>query len=149
MSQRPQYEKQDEKQEEKGHEKQEEKVHEKQGEKIDEKWRRDPLNAAAWAGILIWAGVVLLAKNMGLLAAFGDTNAWPLILTGAGLIFILEAGVRLLVPSYRRAVTGTLILGLVLLGSGASGLWKPGVAWAAVLIAIGLVMLIRGFTRNL
>ena len=45
-----------------------EKERSKQEEKTaEEKWQRDPLGATIWALVLIWAGVVLLAENLGLL----------------------------------------------------------------------------------
>lgn len=136
-----QYDEKEEKQE-KEHEKQEE----KEEKTWEEKWRRDPLSAVAWAGILIWAGLALLAETMGFLARFRPLHAWTLIFTGAGIIVILEACVRLLVPEYRRPVTGSIIFGLILLGIGLGNLiggW--GTIWALVLIAIGVSMLVRGF----
>ena len=39
-----------------------------------------------WAAILIWAGLVLLASNLGLLVRFESLDAWGLIFIGAGLI---------------------------------------------------------------
>jgi hypothetical protein len=138
---RQRYEKQEEKEEEKVQEKQDE----KQGEKSwDEKWRRDPVNAAAWAIALIWAGLVLLAENLNLLANYGDPEPWWVILAGAGIIFVIEAVVRLLVPSYRRNVVGTFVLGVILLGIGLGNLFGANITWAAVLIAIGVAMLLRG-----
>ncbi|MCR4406979.1 MAG: hypothetical protein NUW24_08660 [Anaerolineae bacterium] len=131
-------------------EEKQEKENEKQEEKNwEEKWRRDPLSAIAWAGILIWAGLALLAESLGFLARFRPLHAWTLIFTGAGLIVILEAFVRLLVPEYRRPVTGSIIFGLILLGIGLGNLiggW--GTIWALVLIALGMSMLIRGFVSH-
>jgi hypothetical protein len=129
------------------HEKEEkqEKQEEKEEKTWDEKWRRDPLNAAVWAGILIWAGLVLLAENMGLLTRFERLEAWALIFIGAGLIVLLEVVVRLVVPEYRRAVTGSLIFGVILLAIGLGDLVGTGVVWSLVLIAIGAAILLRGF----
>jgi len=118
--------------------------HEKEEMSWDEKWRRDPLNAAAWATILIWAGVVLLADNLGLFAAWEWFDAWGLILTGAGLIVLLEAALRLLIPAYRRPIGGSLIWGAVLLGLGLGNLVGASIAWPLILIAIGLGLLLRG-----
>lgn len=124
-----------------------EKEHEKE-EKGDvsweEKWRRDPLNAAAWAFILIWAGLVLLAENLGIFADVGWFSRWGMIFTGAGLIFFLEIAARLLIPSYRRPVGGSIIWAAVILGLGLSSLVGPGLTWPLVLIAVGLALLIRG-----
>ncbi|MGD9403760.1 MAG: hypothetical protein PVH95_01295, partial [Anaerolineae bacterium] len=36
-------------------------------ESWDEKWRRDPVEAALWAFVLIWFGLVWLASNIGVL----------------------------------------------------------------------------------
>ena len=131
------------------HGKEEEKEHEKEAEKSwDEKWRRDPLSAVVWAAILIWAGVALLAENMGLLIRFGRLDAWGLIFVGAGGIVLLEVVVRLLMPSYRRAVGGTLVFAVVLVGIGVGNLFGWDVTWPLILIAIGVSMLLRGFIRG-
>jgi hypothetical protein len=132
MSERPRNEK--EEKEEKG-----------RGESWDEKWRRDPVDAVVWAFILIWAGLVFLAENMGLLVRFELLEAWSIGFIGAGLIVLLGVVVRLLVPAYRRPLTGGLIFGVILLGIGLGEV----VGWVAIgpliLIAIGVGMLLRGF----
>jgi hypothetical protein len=147
--------------------KQDEKELNKQEEKsVNEKWTRDPLAALVWASILIWAGVVLLFSSFGAFETLADfirelpiqdwaigggesryiyLGAWNVFFVGAALILFLEAAVRLLVPAYRRSVTGTLILGFVFLGIGL-GNWTC--IWALGLIALGISILIRGFTRK-
>ncbi len=130
-------------------EKEEEKHNEKQEEKNwDEKWRRDPLNAAGWAAIFIWAGLVLLADNMGFLKPFERLDAWALILIGAGLIVLAEVVVRLLVPAYRKPVVGSIIFGVILLGGGLGNIIGWGVIWPVVLIGLGIIILARGFFRS-
>ena len=121
----------------------EEKHEEKEEKNWEEKWRRDPLGGMVWAGILIWAGLVLLADNLRLLARFERLEAWAIILIGAGLILLLEVAVRLLVPAYRRAVTGTLILGLVLIGVGLGDLLSWNVIGPLILIVVGVFILLR------
>jgi hypothetical protein len=78
--------------EEKPRERQEkgEKHGEKEEKNWEEKWRRDPLGGMAWAGILIWAGLVLLADNLKLFARFERLEAWAIILIGAGLMDLLS-----------------------------------------------------------
>ncbi|MFQ6101999.1 MAG: hypothetical protein ACE5OS_12310 [Anaerolineae bacterium] len=137
------YEKEEEKEEEKA-----EKEHEKEEKTWDEKWRRDPLSAVVWAAILIWAGVALLAGNMGLLANVAWLDVWGLVFVGAGLIVLLEVAIRVLVPAYRRAVGGTLVLAAILLGIGLGNLFGWEVIGPLVLIAIGLGVLLRGFLRS-
>lgn len=128
-----------EKEEEKREEKQE-----KEEKNWDEKWRRDPLSAIVWAAILIWAGLVLLGANLGLLVRFEWLDTGALIAIGAGLILLLEVAVRLLLPDYRRPVTGTFILAIVLLAIGLGNLIGWNVIWALALIVIGVSILVRG-----
>jgi hypothetical protein len=124
-------------------EEKEEKRGDKEEKNWEEKWRRDPLSGIVWAAILIWAGLVLLADNLRLLAHFERLDAWAIILIGAGLILLLEAVFRVLVPTYRRAVAGTLILGLILIGIGLGNLLSWNVIGPLILIAFGLFILAR------
>jgi len=135
----------------------EEEKHEKEERSWDEKWRRDPLSGIVWALILIWAGVVLLANNLGWLDALTETlppalrpelDTWPLILLGAGGIIILEVAVRVLVPAYRQPVTGTLILGVILIAVGLGDLFSWQLVWPIVLIIIGVSLLLGGLSRG-
>jgi hypothetical protein len=126
------------------YEKEEEKRGEKEDRSWDEKWREDPLNAAVWAGILVWAGVALLLGNLGIL---DDTalSGWDLVFAGAGAILLLEAVVRLLVPAYRRPIIGNLILGFVFLSIGLGDLVSWDLIWPLAIILLGLSLLLRGF----
>jgi hypothetical protein len=125
-------------------EEKQEKQEEKEEKSWDEKWRRDPLNTAVWAVILIWVGLVLLASNLGLFDRFESLDAWALIFLGAGLIVLLEVVVRQLVPAYRQPVGGSLVLAVIFLALGLGGLIGWGLAWALVPIVIGVLILIRG-----
>lgn len=137
-----------------------EKDREKNREKTLEKGRGDPVSAIAWAAILIWAGLVLLADNLGYLANLnlgawissewlvGAIGVWSLILIGAGIILLLEVLVRLLFPAYRRGVTGTIILAFLFIGLGLGSLVSWGVILPLMLIAIGLVIVIRVLFRR-
>ena len=79
---------------------------EKDSDGWDEKWRRDPVDAAMWALILIWAGLVLLGANIGVFDQLDGVEAWAIGFFGAGVIVWLAAGFRLLVPAYRRPLAG-------------------------------------------
>ncbi|NIO68689.1 MAG: hypothetical protein GTN71_06500 [Anaerolineae bacterium] len=126
----------------------EEKEEKERGESWDEKWRRDPVDAAGWAFILIWAGLVFLAENMGLLVRFEGLEAWSIGFIGAGLIVLLGVVVRLLVPAYRRPLTGSLIFGVILVGIGLGEVVGWVVIGPLILIAIGVGMLLRGLLRG-
>ena len=124
-----------------------EKEEEKQEKSWEEKWRRDPLSAAVWAIIIIWAGLVLLAANLNF---FGDSflDAWPLFFLGAGVILLLEVAFRLVVPAYRQPVLGGVILGVVFLAIGLGQLVESAVIWAVALICVGAFILFRGLFRR-
>lgn len=141
------YGEKDEKQEEKDEKSRQEKTRE-------EKWRRDPLGAAAWALILIWLGLVLLAGTSNLFAPLTLDDIWPWIFVGAGGILVLEVLFRWLVPSYRAPVVGTLILAAIFEAIGLSNLqistnvdWPVLVIGVAVIV-IGLALLLRGLGRR-
>lgn len=139
-------------------EKFDEKEAEKREEKSwEEKYRNDPISAALWACVFIWAGLVLLAGNLGLLdwlsrrpgqQFFAWTDSWGLILLGAGVIVLIGAGIRVSMPAYRRSVSGDLILGVILVGIGIGNIFGFSVTLPLILIVIGLSILLRGWRRS-
>ena len=152
----------DEKFDEKAVEKQEEKSTEEKN--WEEKWSRDPLGAVTWALIFIWAGLVLLANNLGWLDSIvvrstditgidyldQAIDAWSIILVGAGGLFLLQVLGRVLVPQYRRPVTGTIIFAIILIGAGLGDLvnWSWTLVIALIFIIIGVSIIVRGITRS-
>jgi hypothetical protein len=139
-------------------EKFDEKEAEKREEKSwEEKYRNDPVSAAVWACIFIWAGLVLLAGNLGFLdwitadpdaPFFFWPNTWGLIMLGAGVIVLMGALVRVMVPSYRRSITGDLILGAILIGIGLGNVFGFQITLPLILIVIGLSIILRGRRRE-
>ena len=97
MSNQSRYEK-DEKDE-----KDEKEVAKQEEKTMEEKWRRDPLGTLIWALILIWAGLVWLGWNLGILTRSAllnrlmenSENLQPpfvsLIFIGAGIMPLLYA----------------------------------------------------------
>jgi hypothetical protein len=113
----------------------------------DEKYRRDPVSAIIWAVILIWAGVVFLAENLGFLSSLSDRinlQTWSVIFLGAGVIVFIEVLIRLAMPEYRRPVTGSIFFALFLIGIGLSDIFGWQLVWPLILIALGLSFLLRG-----
>lgn len=124
-----------------------EKEREKDEKTWEEKWRDDPVAAASWALILIWAGVVFLLQSLGIFTEMAWFDDWGLIFAGAGVIILLGAAYRLLVPAYRKPIGGTLIWAAVLFGIGLANMFGWSVIFPLVLIAIGVGILIRGLLR--
>lgn len=125
-----------------------EKEEEKHEKSWEEKWRRDPLNAAVWAIILIWGGLVLLAGNLGLYDAFERIDGWEIFFVGAGGVLLLEVLFRVLTPAYRQPIIGNLILAFVFLAIGLGGLIGWGVIWGLIIVGIGVYVLFSGLRRR-
>jgi len=147
--------------EERNYDEKAEKEVNKHDEKVEE---RDVLNTIVWAFILIWAGLVFLASNLGWfeklnlsvnsnwvfrsIQDFSEFGVWNLIALGAGVIVLLEVLVRLLVPSFRRHIGGALIGAAVLITIGLGGWYSWGYLWPLILIAVGINVLITGLKRK-
>ncbi len=121
-----------------------------QGQGIEEKWARDPLGTAMGALILIWLGVTLFLANLNI-AGVEWTAQWAWFLMGLGVIMILEAIIRLVVPEYRRPLGGRIVGGIILFLLGASGSfltldWSKW--WPVIPIAFGVAILLGGLFRR-
>jgi hypothetical protein len=133
---------------------------EKETEKHDEKGHNDPLSSLIWALILIWAGLVFLADNLGWLSTIPiqqtlpegfnivGLSTWPLIFLGAGVIVFVEALIRSFVPAYRSSSGGNFFLAAIFLGVGLSGIFGWELIWPFVLIAMGLSALAGALFRR-
>ena len=133
----------------------------KHDEKVEE---NDRLSSITWAFILMWAGLVFLADNLGWFPLVGlqvapgwsfetftnwdSFGVWNLIALGAGGILVLETIARLLIPQFRRNVGGSLIVAAVFLGVGLGGWFSWSYLWPVILIAVGLNILIKGLFRR-
>ncbi len=130
----PRYEKQ-----EKGQEKQEEK-----GQGLDEKYEKNPLGFVVFAIDLFWLGVYLLLRNR---HVFPDTEqSWAYLVWGIAALGAIEIVIRLLVPRWRKALTGTFIWAIIWAGVG-FGLWTNNDnAWEiigpVIIIAVALALVL-------
>ena len=136
-----------EKEEEKRGEKNEEKG---KGQGWDEKWERDRLRMISIAAIFIWGGLVAFASMLHLFNYSWEGHGWAVFLLGTGVILIGKVIIRVLIPEYRRAIGGSLIIGFILLAVGISDLtgWSWDYIWPIILVAIGLTILLRGALRR-
>ena len=130
----------------------------------EEKSRRDPISSIVWAVILVWAGLVLLANNLGYLDIGGfprvpsdndfpgqflaAISLWNLILLGAGVIVLLGVVARLALPEYRRPAGGELFIAIFLIGIGLGNMFSWDIVWPMILIGLGIVVLMRGYMRR-
>lgn len=116
---------------------------------------RDELSRIIWALILIWVGLNFLAANVGLGSPLmppqdipgwvfiRHAGSWAISLVGAGALLLLEVAIRLVVPRFKRPISGTLILAAVLGGLGLTNLLGWGLVMPFVIIAIGISIVLR------
>jgi len=156
MSEKEHYEK-----DEKEFDEKEEKEVLKHDEKVEQ---RDALSSVSWALILIWAGVAFLSVNMGwfdalLKGAFFarilpenmavfEPGIWSIIMFGSGIVLLIEVILRTLLPQFHRHVGGNLVLAAVFIGVGLGNFFSWDLVWPIILIAVGISVLIGGFTRK-
>ena len=129
-------------------------------ERQEAKQRSDRLGSIVWALILIWAGLVFTANNLGWLdsirttltlpggISIADVSTWSVIFLGAGALIFFEALVRTFAKPYRSSVGGNFVLAAVFLGIGLSAIFSWQAVWPFVLIAMGISALFSALIRR-
>jgi hypothetical protein len=107
----------------------------------------DALGPLVWGLIIIFAGLAFVALNLGMYPWLTWDNVWSIIFIGAGLLFLLEVVLRILMPTYRRPIRGRIILAFVALAIGLGGIVGWEVTWPLIIIAVGLAVIIGVFVR--
>jgi hypothetical protein len=132
------------------HERDEKEEKERHGheEKQEKEQPRDPLSSVLWALFLIIAGVILLAESQGWITWDQFGGLWNLFFFGIGVLLLLEAVLRLMLPAYRRPILGQVIAGIVLLAIGLGGMTGFQLTGPVILIGIGLAILLGGLFRG-
>ncbi len=128
-------------------EEKEEKPGERTEVRREEKWARDPLGSLIWGLIIIWAGLALIAVNLGTFPWLTWDNVWALIFIGAGLVFLLEVVIRVAIPTYRRPIRGRLILAFIALAIGVGAFIGWELTWPFIIIGIGLAIIVGVLLR--
>jgi hypothetical protein len=107
----------------------------------------DALGPLVWGLVVIFAGLAFAALNLGMYPWLTWDNVWWIIFIGAGLLFLLEVVLRILMPTYRRPVRGRIILAFVALAVGFGGIIGWEITWPLIIIAVGLAIIIGVFVR--
>lgn len=128
--------------------------------RMEAKRRSDRLSSITWALILIWAGLVFMAANLGWLDAsrtsighpwgltIAGISTWSAIFLGAGVLIFIEALVRTFAKPYRSTDGGNFVLAAIFLGMGLSAIFGWQAVWPFVLIAMGLSALLSALIRR-
>lgn len=110
--------------------------------------RRRSWEAAWWGGAFIWAGLVLLADNLGALPDVAGADAWSWVFAGAGLYALALNIWRTLAAHEPNPDAGDLFWTAVLLVLGFAGFFGFDVTLPVVLIVLGAVLLLRVFVAQ-
>lgn len=133
---------------------------EREQKKHNSKHQDDRLDSLTWALILIWAGLVFLARNLGWLEQIQVTqpfpevinivglSTWSLIALGAGLLILVEGLIRIIVPAYRSSFGGNFFLAAIFIGIGVSGIFGWRLVWPFILIAMGFSALVSALVQS-
>lgn len=111
--------------------------------------QRDGLGGVFWAALLIMAGVVFLADNVGMLPRYGSAGVWDWLMLGAGGLLLVDALIRTLLPDVRPPEPFWVVVGVVLLALSSSAIFGLRLTqwWPAILIFIGVASLARALRR--
>ncbi len=116
--------------------------------KQDEKYfegvcgKNDRLSSFVWAALFLWAGIVLLASNIGwieLLPFQVPELGWAVFFFGAGVIVLTEIVIRFTVPDIHNPELISIIAVIFFFGL-ALGAWVY--TWPLILVAIGVSIII-------
>ena len=112
--------------------------------------RGDDLNRLLWAGLLILAGVVLLANQTGMLPRVGNADTWDWIMLGVGGLLVFSGFIRATVSEHERPSNIRIIIGLILAGLGISSIFGVDfpLLWPAALIVFGLYLFLRNLSDH-
>jgi hypothetical protein len=112
-----------------------------------ERTRHDPLGAITLAALLIMAGAIFMADNLGYLPRINNADAWDWIILGAGVVVLLISFLRAISPDVQGPSLFGIIAGLILLGLGLGAVFAVqfnlGQWWPAILIVLGISALAR------
>jgi hypothetical protein len=100
----------------------------------------DPMRSLFWGLLLILLGALFFATTQNWLSW---DNWWRLFLVGLGVIFIIDALVRYLIPGARFGIFGRVIAGIILIVVGSAFYYRMETWWPLILVVIGVALLVR------
>ncbi len=113
-------------------------------------WRQDRLDSAGWGLFFLLGALIIVAQTTNFSDNFAWWTGWSVFFIGAGIITLIQAIIRLLVPKYHHKWMGNLIGSGILFSLGFfMGDWEGlGWFWVVILAIIGIVILAKVFTQK-
>ena len=112
----------------------------------EEVWETDLVDAIGWAALFAWAGLVVLASYTTFHERFDWWEGWAVFWLGAGVILLIETGVRLAMPAYRSTWWWTFLWGIGLLSIGLGSFF--GWAWVSLFFIAVAAVILGAVIRN-
>jgi hypothetical protein len=111
-------------------------------QKYSARKERRRLEGLWWAVVLIWAGLVFGADNMGLVPQIGDAGAWSWVFLGAGTLGLLGALYRVTAPRVPDPTTWDWVWASFCLIIGLGDFTTLNISWPLILILAGAAILV-------
>lgn len=111
---------------------------------VDKKALRSRMESIYWAGALIWVGLVFGAAELGYIPQIGNASSWSWALLGVGLYGTVLNLYSTISPDINVTTTGDYLWSGFWLVLGLSGFFTINIFWPIVLLAIGVVILVKG-----
>ena len=110
--------------------------------------RQDRIDVIWWGLVLIWGALILLAENAGWAEQWSWWDGWGVFFTGAGILSLFGAVIRLQVLAYRAKWVASAVFGVIFLGIGLGAWEAAGWIWVIALLIVGAITLLSAFTRQ-
>lgn len=110
-------------------------------QEMTSKEKRSRIDTVYWGGVLLWAGLVFGAENLGYLPQIGEANAWSWAFAGAGIFGLLGSLYRAYSPNLPNPNTWDYLWsgGLTILGL--AGFTSLDIGFPLVLLLVGVILL--------
>lgn len=109
------------------------------------KWSYNPSGKIFGGIIVIWLGISFLLREHHYIR---HGEWWAYFLLGLGIIFLVEAFVRMNHPDYHGHYIGRIVAGVILIAIGAAHIYNIEDWWPIILIALGVIIVILNLRQK-
>lgn len=113
--------------------------------------KNEGLSRFFWPALLVLAGFIFLAENLGVMPGAFGADGWDWMMVGAGALLFGGQILRMAMPSEGEVSVFWMIGGIVLMGLGLSDILALNLSigdwWPVILIVLGISALAKGMRR--
>ena len=123
-------------------------IEQNKGQAMDQQKERKFLEAIYWGGVLLWAGLVVIAESFGVLPQVAKGDVWSWIFLGAGLYGFLGIYLRVILSQYSSPTWWDYVWSSFVLAVGIGGFYGVDLFWPLVLIIAAIALLGSAFLHR-